>query len=113
MKGNKMSRPRFYWYDISKKMIMRYPDLDNNDIELMFKIAIESNIEDLKAKSNAEDRIKAVKMVLIDHTHTTSGAALILHYSDRNVQYWINEFVNSVGKEAGFGKCSTLHGSKE
>lgn len=86
-------------------MIMRYSELsDEIPLESKFKEAIEITLEELSGKADANDRMKAINMILFNKTHTTSGAALKLHYSERSVQYWINEFVNEVGKKAGFVK---------
>jgi len=98
-----MSRPKFYWYDITKKMIMRYPNLDGDiPLEAQFLKAIESTMEEVEEKVDSVERKKAFNMLLFKKTHTTSGAALKLHYSERTIQYWVNDFVNEVGRKAGF-----------
>lgn len=98
-----MSKPKHYWYDFSRKMIMRYSTLNADiPIEAAFKKAIDETLAEVEKNENAAAHKKALKMLLFDNTHTLSGAALKLHYSERNIQIWINDFVNTVGKRAGF-----------
>ena len=83
---------------------MRYPELDGDiPLEAKFLKAIEDTLNEIEEKPDAAERKKAYNMILFKKTHTTSGAAMKLHYSERNIQYWINDFVNEVGRKAGFG----------
>lgn len=98
-----MGKSRYYWYEMAKKMVMRYNELNEDiPIEAAFKKAIDETLAEVEKYENAAAHKKALKMLLFDNTHTLSGAALKLHYSERNIQIWINDFVNTVGKRAGF-----------
>lgn len=99
-----MSRPKYYWYGIVKKMIMRYPQYKESNCkqEKQYAKAIERALEYTGTMELAESRLKAIDLVLFKQTHTAEGAALHLNYERRNIDRWISQFVNRVGKEVGF-----------
>ncbi len=99
-----MSRPRYYWNNIVKKMITRYPVLRNeSSIQAGLYIwAIESALKETEQLTNGQQRIKAIEDVYFKKTKTCEGVALELNFSNRTVQYWLNDFVNLVGAKAGF-----------
>ncbi len=68
----------------------------------IYKNAIERSLEETKKLPAADERIKAIEMVLIRKEKTSEGAAIELNYSWRTVQNWITSFVNLVGRNAGF-----------
>lgn len=101
-----MGKPRYkhYWYGCSQTMIRRYPDLKNEkgiQPAIWFK-AIENALEDTAGLEDGGDRVKTIRMINFQKTHTIDGAALEVGVSRRTVQRWNSEFVNLVGKNAGF-----------
>lgn len=99
-----MSRPKYYWNGIVKKMIMQYPELQNDTSTqaAIYKNAIDTALEETKQLPDGELRIKAIQKVYLDKTMTIEGVAIELNYSFRTMQRWLNSFVNLVGKKAGF-----------
>lgn len=95
-----------YWYFIVEKMLKRYKKLDaeKSDQEKIFKDAIDSAIADLMNDREAESKMKFYQMVYFDGTHQTRGASNEIHISLRTGERWRSDFVNSVGKYAGFEK---------
>lgn len=98
-----MSKPRYYWYGTVKKMIMRYPQMkDNNKQEKQYIKAVEKALEDTNNLDLADARLKAIDFVLFKQTLTPEGAALHLNYERRNIDRWISKFVYMVGMNVGF-----------
>lgn len=97
------STPKNDYYGYIKMRIKKYKFLkkENSIIAMLQWNAID---KELAALDNEKDRdkYKAVKMVLIDQTHTINGAALNLHYSYDTVKIWIQDFIKSVGHRSGF-----------
>ena len=56
-----MSRPKYYWYGIVKKMIMRYPQIkEEKSIQTgIFVNAIEKALKETKEMENGDTRIEA------------------------------------------------------
>ena len=99
-----MSRPKNYWNPIVKKMIYQYPNF-NNEKSLqagIFSNAIEVSLDDTKKLPYGELRIKAIDEVYFKKLKTCEGIAMEMNFSTRTVQGWLNSFVNSVGKNAGY-----------
>lgn len=70
--------------------------------ELVFLNAISKSVDELERYPNADDRYKAVERVLFLQNGSIVSTAQRLHYSEATIQRWINQFVNEVGRNAGF-----------
>lgn len=99
-----MSRPRFYWYGIVKKMVMRYPGLkaEESEMAVLYTAAIEKAIRETESLDNGECRMQAIELVLFKKTHTIDGAAMEVNYSAPSIIKWINKFINEVGRNVGY-----------
>lgn len=71
-------------------------------IEVEYKIAIHDAMEEIKKLPDGDCRAKAVDMILLKRTHTTTGTENELNYSWRTIQNWIRDFIYRVGKKVGF-----------
>lgn len=98
-----MSQPKSFWYIVAVKVIQNYNVIKNSEVkhEKQWADAIEKALVTAGNKDNGKYRLKAIDMVLIRRTHTESGAGGVLHYSQRSIKYFINEFVNDVIKNVG------------
>ena len=99
-----MSRPRKYWFHMVRSMVCRYDLIKKGESEQekKFAAAIEKCMGEITGLPGGEDRVKAVEMVLIRHTHTQEGAAMALHYSPTTIKRWTVDFVYRVGSNVGF-----------
>ena len=101
-----MGKPRYknYWYCCSQTMIRRYPELkkEKGIQPAIWFNAIKNALEDTAELVDGESRLKAIEMINFQKTHTIDGAAMEVSASRRTVQRWNSEFVNLVGKNAGF-----------
>lgn len=99
-----MSKPKYYWNGMVKKMIMRYPRLNDEKTSQagIFIKSIEKSLEETRKLPNGELRVQAIEDIYFTKIKTLQGVALDFNYSERTVQNWLNSFVNLVGKNAGF-----------
>ncbi len=98
------SRYRNYWYGCSQTMIRRYPDLENEKgiQPAIWRNAIKNALETTAQTTDGEHKLKVIEMINFRKTHTIDGAALEVGVSRRTAQRWNSEFVNTVGRYAGF-----------
>ena len=102
-KGEKMSRPKYYWYGIANKMVNRYHKLNKSKpMEREFKNAIDRQLLVTLDSDEGKEKVKVIESVCLDHRITYKEAADEMNWSERKIQGWINEFVNAVGKRVGF-----------
>ena len=99
-----MSRPKNYWNPIVKKMIFRYPMLqDERTIQAgIFEKAIKDSLKETRELTNGDMRIRAIEDIYFKRIKTYEGAALELNFSERTIRYWCNDFVKLVGKHSGY-----------
>ena len=85
-------------------MIRRYPELKNEKgiQPAIWADAIERALQDTANMTDGESRLQVIKLIHFDKTDTIDGAALKVHASRRTVQRWNSEFINMVGRYAGF-----------
>lgn len=60
------------------------------------KAAVEKAIDETVKLETGEERMKMVRMVLWDHTHTIAGAARELNRCERTLAQWHGEFIRLV-----------------
>jgi len=97
-----MSRPRYYWYGIVRKQIRLNATIDQSEQSDKIRDAMKATEQEFKKLPDGELRLKAVKDILIDNRLTYEGEALEINYSWQTVKGWINSYVNSVGRKAGY-----------
>lgn len=97
-------KARYYWYAHVKRTIERYPDgldLKTNQGAIAYA-SISRVIEDTRKIQDGEDRVRLVKMLCWDKSHTIDGAASVLHISSITAHRWWHAFIYAVAKELGF-----------
>lgn len=98
--------PRHWWYTDVKRAIMhlsKYRDKTEPEY-VRYKEAISLALKDVEQTRNAAERLQAIDEILFKQTKTIDGVAMDMNYSRRIVQYWINDFINSVGEHKGYEK---------
>lgn len=97
-----MSKPKYKWYGVIKKLILtEYYNTDTPQGRKL-KEAMEATDEETAGLPNGDLRLKAISLILKEKTMTYEGAGKVVGYEGRNIQRWINTYINSVGKKAGF-----------
>lgn len=97
-----MSKPRYKWYGVIKKLIMTEYYLGDTEQARQLKKAMDDARKETALLHNGDLRLKAIDLILIDKTMTYEGVAQEVNYEARNVQRWINTYINAVGKKAGY-----------
>lgn len=99
-----MSRPRYWWHMHIKAAIGRYKLLKSDSSEQSDRLssAIKWAERETRRQVDGDLKMKAVKMVLMDRTHTSEGAAMKLYVSERTIHTWCSNFVRLVGKRCGY-----------
>lgn len=58
--------------------------------------AVRRAVEDTERYRNGQDRLKVIRLVLWDRSHTLEGAALMVPCHYKTAQGWHNEFIRMV-----------------
>lgn len=99
-----MSRPKYYWHPLVKKMILVCGKKKYSDIpaEQKYILAIEKAIEQTKQQKNGDYKVQSIKDILLNRTETILSMTFKIGYSEKTIQNWINDFIRLVGFEAGY-----------
>ena len=89
-----MGSPKYDWWGYVKSMIRRYPDQVNESE----RAAVEAAMTETKYLDKPARRLKVVKLVLMDGSHTLAGAALQVHCSEHSVQRFHADFIRCVAE---------------
>lgn len=107
--GDLMPKVRYknYWYYLVLTMIKRYPKRLAEEDSVMswtYYHAIERAINEIKVahKDDFADRLKAFNLMYFSGNETRTAVAEKIHVSRRTLDYWVSDFVERVGKNAGF-----------
>ena len=96
-----MSTPKYGWWGYAKHMTRRWPDgLNRNE-----RAAVAAALAETERHKNGADRLKIIRMVLMEGSHTLAGASLSIPCSTRQAQRYHADFLRCVGKHF---KCDGL-----
>lgn len=63
--------------------------------------AVRRAIQQTRRYPNGRDRLRVIRLVLWDRSHTLEGAALMVPCSERTARRWHAEFIKAVAKNYG------------
>lgn len=63
--------------------------------------AVENAVEATERMGDGQNRLKVIRMVHWDRTHTLEGAAITIPCSRRTAAYWQREFFEMVARNRG------------
>ena len=96
-----MSQPHYGWWSYAKHMTRRWPDgLNQNEYD-----AVAAAIAETERRIGGADRLRLIRMVLMEGSHTLAGAALAIPCSTRQAQRYHADFLRAVGRHF---KCDGL-----
>lgn len=99
-----MSKPKYWWYFTIKEVAGASLRGQISDIIPVGKIINQATKTAYKAAESLRDgqlRQKAIIRLLKERNKTTGGVALELNCSERQVVYWISDYVHAVAAEMG------------
>lgn len=108
--GNQMNKQKkhYPWWGYVRYIIRRYPVLDENYLfQEMCRAdsrdwsAVKSAIDHTECTENGLARLKMIRMVHWDRTHTLEGAALSIPCSRSLAAKWQREFFEEVARNRG------------
>lgn len=99
-----MSKPRYSWWGYVKAIIRRYepyrePEL--HGVPLRESCAVSEAVCETERLQDGDDRLKFIRLVFWDKTHTLEGAALAVNCSERTARRWHTDFIKCVARHYG------------
>lgn len=95
-----MSKTKYLWWGYVNNMLKSYPGktTEKETEAITEAIAITGQMVD------GYERLKTVRLVFFDGTHTIAGAALNIPCSPDTAQNWLHEFKFLVARQYGLTK---------
>ena len=72
------------------------PEINRRELE-----AVRKAIEETEKLDTGEERLRMIRLVFLDKTHTLEGAAQDLHRCKRTVVQWHGDFIRCVAESFG------------
>ena len=100
----KKSRQHYPWWGYVKSIVRDYATQCMEDLTGVAVVNYEAVLEAVNATERMADgrnRLKVIRMVHWDRTHTLEGAAITIPCSRRTAAYWQREFFETVARNRG------------
>lgn len=93
---------RKWWYYIVLTMIRNYAKTKPTTKQgIIIEKAMEETIKETVNYNNYRSRLQAIELIFF-RGYSTTKVAQELHFSERTVKQWKQDFVYEVGENAGF-----------
>lgn len=99
-----MSKPRYAWWGYVKDMIRKYPGRAGKDLSITQHReyeAVREALEETKHLHEGETRLKIIKLVFWDKSHTLVGAAEEVFCSYETAVNYHGQFIKLVAQKFG------------
>lgn len=96
-----MNKQHYPWWGYIKAIVRAYPDRVGSSLSGVEKReyeAVQAAVEVTERMEGGESRLKVIRLVHWDKTHTLEGAALTVPCSERAATYWQRKFFEMVAK---------------
>lgn len=100
-----MNKHHYPWWGHVKAIIRAYPRQTGKDlsrVERMNYEAVKAAIEATQRMGNGEARMKVIRLVHLDRTHTVEGAALRIPCEKTTAYRWQKAFFEEVARNREF-----------
>lgn len=100
-----MNKQHYPWWGHVRAIIQAYPGQIGKDlsrVETMNYEAVKAAIEATERMENGEVRMKVIRMVHLDRTHTVEGAALRIPCEKTTAYRWQKAFFEEVARNRDF-----------
>ncbi len=98
-------RAKYIGWDYVKAVLREYGEYKNNPEKCRLKPfqieAVEKTLEEVKAMSNPDERLKMIELVFWERSHTLQGAALKVYVSYETAVLWHKKIVERLGVNLG------------
>lgn len=81
---------------VADAALRELPEINQREME-----AVRKAIEETQKLDNGEERLRMIRLVFWDRTHTLEGAAIKLHRCHRTLVQWSGDFIRCVAKNFG------------
>ncbi len=100
-----MNKRHYPWWGHVKAIIRAYPGQIGKDlsrVEMMNYEAVKAAIDATRRMENGEARMKVVRLVHLERTHTVEGAALTVPCDRATAARWQRRFFEEVARNRDF-----------
>lgn len=99
-------RTHYPWWGYVKAIVRQYPDRCRSmawqgTVSQREKEAVAAAVEYTSQMDDGQNRLKLIRLLHWDKTHTLEGAALDVSVSRRTAAYWQREFFETVARNRG------------
>lgn len=97
-------KKHYPWWSYIKEVIRHYPSQRNADLHGVDKLnhdAVQAAVEATERMEDGEDRMKLIKLVYWDGTHTIDGAAQKIPCGRRTAMRMQRNFFETVARNRG------------
>lgn len=95
-------KQRYSWWPYIREIVQEYPGHKAaqciSGLAQREKSAVEDAVFDTERITDGQSRMKLIRLLHWDRTHTLDGAALVIPCSRRTAAYWQREFFEMVAR---------------
>lgn len=95
----------YSWWPYIREIVREYHDRYEKEnllgVDLRNREAVMDAIDVTLRMAGGQNRMKLIRLLHWDRTHTLEGAALVIPCSRRTVAYWQREFFETVARNCG------------
>ena len=96
----------YSWWRYIKEIVQQYPNRKDEDLEsvgvsFLESVSVRSAIAATEQMENGAERMRIIKMVHWDRTHTLEGAALEIPCDRATAARWQRKFFEEVARNRG------------
>lgn len=105
MNQEQKKKRRYSWWPYIREVVREYPK--KNEAGKACAVAereddaVQEALEETERMADGQNRLKLIRLLHWDRTHTLDGAALAIPCSRRTAAYWQREFFELVARNRG------------
>lgn len=92
----------YSWWSYIQEIVREYPRKDDSQkvstVAEREDDAVQEALEATEHMTDGQNRLKLIRLIHWDRTHTLDGAALVIPCSRRTAAYWQREFFEMVAR---------------
>lgn len=99
-----MNKHNYPWWSYIKAIVWAYPGRQGKELSGVTRReqeAVQAAIDATESAENGAARLKLIRLVHLERTHTLDGAALFVPCSERTAHRWQRSFFEEVARNRG------------